>query len=277
MESFGKDKVNMYYGDGFNMLSTVVPHKSADIAIVDNPFKLELAKKQWMYAAVASVLKDDGIMIIFDDERGWEQTVPALNGYFHVVGRTILWKGRPMRKTGEAKSNKTLMNWLLPSINPLIDSGKEWQMQYLANKPLTKDNRISEIWYYNSSDKLGLAAKVSKPHRGAKGIGMAGFLLSHMAGILKRDNITVVDPYAGSGTFAIASQLLGMQCYSSEIDQQTFEDAKIKFMYSLDKAKEDKYWFKSAITEFQNKIVGPEKSTVSRPRRKSVNNGRSKS
>lgn len=268
MESFGKGQVNMYYGDGFNMLSTVVPHKSADIAIVDNPFKVSAESKYWMYSAVASVLKDDGVMIVFDDEQGWDETVHNISDYFHVVCRTVLWKGRPMRKLGEAKSNKTLMNWLLPSVNPLVNSGKEYVIQYLADKPIMKDNRISDVWYYNSSDKLGLVAKVKKPHRGSKGIGMAGFLLSHMASILKRDNITVVDPYGGSGTFAIASQLLGMRCYSAEIDLPTYEDAKTKFIYSMDKAKSHKYWFKASISKFQNHVVGPEKSTVRRPRKK---------
>lgn len=267
MESFGKGNTNMYLGDGYNMLTNIVPRKSVDIAIIDNPFKLELEKKLWMYSAVGNVIKDDGILVVFDDERGWEETLPSINTYFHVICRTILWKGRPMRKIGEAKSNINYMQWVVPSINPLVNTGKEWHIQYLQDKPLINDNRISSAWYYNSSDKLGAAAKVKTLHRGSKGIGMAGFILSHLASFLKRD-IVVVDPYGGSGTFAIASNLLGMTCYSSEIDADIFADAKTKFVYAMDKAKSDKHWFKQSVVEFQRNTVGPRKSTVRRPEKK---------
>lgn len=258
MESFGKDLVQMYHGDGYTMLTDIVPHQSVDIAIVDNPFKREPIDKMWMYHAVGHALKDDGIMVVFDDQRGWDECNAAFEPYWHTMARFSLFKNRPQKKLGEAKSNVNIMNWLTPGMNEVVGSSQEWRIGYLYGEPMTAKSRINNIWSYNSSDKLGKAAGCKKLHRGVKGIGMAGFILKHLAASIERPegDIVVADPYGGSGTFAIASQLLGMKCYSAEIDKVTFDNAKTKFLYAVDKAKTDRYWFKTSLKGFQDRVVG---------------------
>lgn len=246
----------MYLGDGEDLLQEVVPRKSADIVIIDNPFKLSKLKKMFMYSAAASAIKDDGVMVVFEDQRGWDETFPAIDPYYHVLARFHLYKNRAMRKLGEARSNYNIMNWLTPNVNELVGSQTEWHISYLRDKPMTAESRLKEIWVYNSSDALGRSAGCTTPHRGTKGIGLAGFLLSHIASVIGRNDIVVADPYGGSGTFAIASHLLGFSCYSSEIELDVFENAKTKFTYTLDKAKSDKYWFKTAIDQFKKRTVG---------------------
>lgn len=257
MESFGKDNVKMFLGDGVSLLNNIVARKSADIAIVDNPFRLNVMQKLWMYSAVAGALKDDGIMVVFDDQKGWEETLSVVDAYYHTIARFHLQKFRPMRKMAEVRSNFNIMNWLTPNMSSVVGSQKEWCIGYLAKQVISAKSRIHEQWTYNSADSVGRAAKCSKPHRGAKGIGMAGFILSHLSSYLDRSDIVVVDPYGGSGTFAIASQILGLTCYSSEIDGETFQDAKTKFLYAMEKEDNNRGWFKNRVKVFQSRSVGP--------------------
>lgn len=256
MESFGKDDVQMYHGDGYTMLTDIVPRKSVDIMIVDNPFKLDPVKKMWMYHGAGSALKEDGIVVVFDEQRGWDECQQALDPYWHVLHRVFLSKTRPQKKLQEAKSTINIMNWMTPAFNELVGSTQEYRIGYLYGKAMTSKSRINSIWNYNSSDKLGAAAGCENPHNAAKSIGMAGFILTHLAAAIDRSDIVIADPYGGSGTFAVASQLLGFKCYSSEIDKGVFENAKVKFSYAMEKQKTDKYWFKRSIGQFRDRVVG---------------------
>lgn len=256
MESFNKDDIQMFHGDGEHMLREIVPHKSADIIVVDNPFRLSATKKLWMYSAVGASLKDDGVVVVFDDERGWEETLIGVKDYYQVLKDFYLIKNRTMRKPNGQRTNTNIMKWMTPSIFNHTGFKSEYQIGYVQGEPISKKSKIGEQWLYNSSDKLGLAAGCKRPHSGSKGIGMAGFILTHLAACLDRSDIVVADPYGGSGTFAIASQLLGFKCYSSEIEEKVYMDAKTKFSYAMKKAQTDKYWFREAIKQFRDRIVG---------------------
>ncbi len=253
MESFGVEDVQMYLGDGNKLLTKVIPRKSVDIAIVDNHFESSQFHKLEMYAAIAGALKSDGIMVAFDSQRGWEDTVDHITDFYHILSRYRIIKKRPMRATGETRTNWNVMNWLTPDDN---ESGSEWKIGFIQGLPMTKENRLKEDWVYNSSDQLGRIAGCASPHHAAKGIGFAGFLLTHLSAVIGRSDIVVADPYGGSGTFAIASKLLGMKCYSSEIDKKAYDNAKTKFFYAMGKAKKERTWFKSSIKTFRNRIVG---------------------
>lgn len=258
MESYVDGDVRLILGDGYEMLTKTVPFKSADIAIIDNPFVCPPDKKLLMYQGAAHALKDDGLLVAFDDEQGWEQTIPGIDPYWHIIGRFWLRKNRPMKKPGGGlKTNYNRMFWMTKG-NIQSIATKDWTLGFIQGRPMTRANRIKEDWDYNSSDKLGQAAGCKTPNRGSKAIGLAGFVLTHMAACLNRkeSDIVVVDPYGGSGTFAIASKLLGFKCFTSEIDAQMYDSAKTKYAYAIKRAGQEKKWFSDKIKQFRDRITG---------------------
>lgn len=252
-QSFGTDNVRMFLGDGNTLLRDVVGHKKADIVIVDTPFTSDILQKFFMLSSVAHSVKDDGVIVLFENETGWDETIGNIQDYYHVFDKYYLVKNRFMKTIGRVRTDRNIMAWMTPK---MVDHRSNWfKFGYTLAKNNEPGKFLEKDWSYNSSDKLGQAAGCTTLHRGTKSLGIAGFILQHITSHLRRDDILVVDPYGGSGTFAIASQLLGLKCISSEIDAVTYTNAEKKFKYSLNNSKDNPYWFRQAIKTVETRVT----------------------
>lgn len=248
-KEFGKDNVTVRLMNALDLISST-DRSSIDVIIADNHFSQAMKEKKEILSWVPYVGAETSLLCMFDSSDNMDVLVSWVQSHlgFRKIGDFFLYKNRPMLKENAISTKINRMVWF----SPLWSNRKDCsELGYLNG------NRINDTIGYNTSDMLSDAAGAER-HPGSKGLGLSMIILKQLG----FPGAKVLDLFSGSATFAVASKLLGMNYIGSEIDKDTFTQAKIKFDYCMKKAKSD-LWANNIVKSAEAKMTSPLKTPKS--------------
>lgn len=148
----------------------------------------------------------------------------------------IIRKQKTMTEAEKAQLSKELQGWKTPQLKPMIEP------MCLAQKPL--DGKFIDNWQkwgvglVNTNIRTegfpGNLMPYPKPKKSEKGeynthVSVKPVALcEHLIGLFTQPNQTILDPFLGSGTTLVASELTGRNCVGFEISKKYYDIIKLR-------------------------------------------------
>ncbi|MGC9365279.1 MAG: DNA-methyltransferase [Fidelibacterota bacterium] len=220
---------------------------SIDLICTDPPYSRSLADiYRWEinisdYAETfRRILKDTGQIAIFGDFPTSVEIASAFQPYFQFrfFYTWIKSNGQPVNKKRPRSNVELITVWKKPNtlirditFNPVYRPGKPYRKITKAVNPTRKSSKSYETnnetgnrWpdqtlYYPSKDNLPIAERQSHPTQ--KAIALMGYLVKS----LSNPGETVLDPFSGSGSVAVACYHLNRNFIAIEKDPKYYQES----------------------------------------------------
>lgn len=228
-----------------------IPSGSADLVLTDPPYLTSLADiyKSWnlknhdfeFYAdQFARLLKPTGQIAIFSDYLTGLEIGNAFQEYFKFRFYWVWIKsnGQPVNKKQPRSNIELILVWKKKNaltgdvtFNPVYRPGTPYRKTHKPGNPTRKKskgyetvNLTGERWpeqtlFFPSKDNLPQAERTSHPTQ--KPVGLVGYLIK----TLSSEGDLILDPFAGSGSVAIACHRLNRRFVAVEKDSAYFRES----------------------------------------------------
>ncbi|MCY4047548.1 MAG: site-specific DNA-methyltransferase [Candidatus Dadabacteria bacterium] len=226
----GKNKIRTTQGNCFLLIQTL-ENNSIDLIATDPPYEINYEKNQWdrpnslnwdfLAKEFKRVLKPGGSLVVF---QGWSQvceTKSILDKYFSLQNWIIYdrVKGRGA-KTNVVSTREDIL-WYTSSEKQYtfhkIDSNIKKKTGGMGKKNGREHRAISNVW--TDIPPLVPWSREKVPHPTQKPV----FIMKRILEMFSNENDTVLDPFMGSGTTALACRDMSRNFVGFELDKDYYK------------------------------------------------------